>query len=204
MHLNSGAIYRAIAFRAAEAEVALDDEAALVKLAGGNRFSFELGADGKTRFLLDGADRMAELTRDEVSRNSSRVAVHPGVREFANEVQRTAAKQHSVVVEGRDIGTIVFPEAEFKFFLTASAKTRALRRYRQLRQWGPDHSVDQSDERALEKLTAEIEERDRRDETRACAPTVKAEDATLLDTSELTADEVVERILQRVNNQPPH
>lgn len=203
VHLNSGAIYRAVALLAIRAGIAFEDENQLLAQISNAQIDFLHEADGGTILVLNGEH--PDLLPPEVSAGASKVAVHREIREFANRLQRKVAARYPLVLEGRDTGTVVFPQARWKFFLEASARTRALRRYGQLKD-----KVGQRDERVsgevdeskLEKLILEIEERDLRDRTRSEAPTIRAEDAVLIDTSEISAAEVVDRMLQIMNVQP--
>lgn len=191
VHINSGAIYRGVAILALRSGVPFEDETSVIALTKGVKFEFQKDADGSTALFLNGKNPKEELLQNDVSRGASKVALHPAVRKFADEVQRAMRQVGSLVVEGRDTGTIVFPDADFKFFLNASSRKRAERRLQQL--------GNTSD---LESLVREIDERDRRDTKRSIAPTVRAEDAVYLDTSEMSADEVVESILRKINIQP--
>jgi len=197
VHLNSGAIYRGVALLALRGGISFEDESSLMRLSSNADFSFALASDGTTSFILNGEEpiKTGELLRGDVSDGASRIAVFKQVREFANDLQRKIGEKFPIVLEGRDAGTIVFPKARWKFFLEAGTETRAQRRLEQLSLSG------QAKEDELKKLIAEIEERDSRDRNRALAPTVKAGDAIVIDTSEISADEVVDRILSIMNRQ---
>lgn len=140
------------------------------------------------RILLDGRDVTTAIRAEEVSSATSRVAVVPGVRAALFALQKNAARLPGLVADGRDMGTVVFPEAPLKVFMTATARVRAERRYCQL--------LERGETADLEALTADLEERDRRDSQRATAPLKPAEDARLLDTSYMGIEEVVKKVLE--------
>lgn len=188
-YLDTGAMYRAIAFRALEAGVPLDDERMVTTIANAETVSFE-HEDGSvlpTRVFLSGQDVTAQIREPRVDDAVSPVARIAGVRAAMVVQQRQAANESDTVVEGRDIGTVVFPDAEVKVFLTASAEERARRR--------SDQHAEQgivSDEAAVHEA---ILRRDRIDSTRAVAPLAVADDAVTIDTTGLSIDEVVARIV---------
>lgn len=192
IHLNSGGLYRAVGLRAREQAVSLDDENAVREIAAGMKFSFQLVGNGTTELFVDGENVEDSLSSQDVGELASRVAVHPQVRNVLTEVQRAASRSASVVLEGRDAGTVVFPESRYKFFLDATLDVRARRRLAQL---SPDRV---SDEQHLKRCAREIAERDTRDSTRAVAPQVAAGDAHVIDTSYLTVDQVVDKICSLV------
>ncbi len=187
--LDSGALYRVLALAARRAGVALDDEAALADLAGRLDVSFEErpGEEG-VRVRLDGEDVTAELRSEACGEGASRVAALAAVREALLERQRAFRTPPGLVADGRDMGTVVFPDAPLKIYLTASADERARRRWRQLRAQGVEAD--------LAALYREIAARDARDASRKVSPLRPAEDAVQIDTTGLTVDEVVERVLE--------
>ncbi len=182
-YVDTGAMYRAVALLAAERGIAVDDETALAQLC--DTLAFGVSEDGE-RLLVDGRDLTAALRRREVADLASRVSVQPAVRERLVARQRALAGSGGVVMEGRDIGTVVLPDAALKVFLTASAAERARRRARELRDRG-----EPVDEAALE---AEIAARDARDSSRATAPLRAAADAVVLDTTQLTIAQAVDKL----------
>lgn len=193
VHLNSGQLFRALAQAAHRHGVPLEGEDALADLASRIQFRFELApSDGSTRLAIDGVDAGEDLRSAAAGEAASRVAVHAKVREVFVELQRKTAVQQPLVVEGRDAGTIVFPDARFKFFLNASPEVRAARRFKELGQTSTQGPT-------LAQVAEELRQRDYRDSTRKVAPQVQAEDATLIDTSELNADEVVELLYKIIN-----
>ena len=183
-YIDTGAMYRALALKASRAGVSLDSEEALAALCRAS--SIQL-TEGGRRVLLDTHDVTADIRSREISRASSLVSVHPGVRVEMVERQREMGKDGGVVLDGRDIGTAVFPDAEIKFFLDANPGERAQRRLGELRAAGNDVSFD-----AVER---EVRERDYTDTHRAESPLVRAWDAIALDTTKLGPEEVVERML---------
>ncbi len=187
LYLDTGAMYRACAVKVLEAGVDIENEAAIVDLMRDVKLdvAFE---DGVQKTLLDGKDVSEEIRMPHVSMAASTVSKHPSVRMHLVEKQREIAKKMSCVLDGRDIGTFVLPDADFKFFLTASPEVRAKRRYDELIAKG--HKVD------FEELKAEIIRRDEQDSKRAVAPLKKADDAILIDTTKMTIEEVV-RCIER-------
>jgi len=179
-YVDTGAMYRAVGVLAAERGVAFDDDAALIALMDGLLFALE---DAGTRLVVSGRDVSAAIRRPDAGELASRVSVRPPVRERLVALQRRLGTAGPVVMEGRDIGTVVFPDAPLKLYLTADPAERARRRARELRERG--ETVDEA------ALARAIAERDRRDSERATAPLRPAADAVVLDTSALGLDEVV-------------
>jgi cytidylate kinase len=189
LNLESGAMYRAFALKAIEAGIATSDAAALDLLAHSTHVRLEPGTDGN-RVLLDGADVTGQLRTPQITAAASEVSVHPPIRRWLVRLQQALGAQSNVVMEGRDIGTVVFPHAPVKIFLDASPEKRGERRYEQTR------SDDQTRESAVAtqlpvKVLEEIRERDRRDRTRADSPLRPAPGATIIDSTELTLEEVI-------------
>ena len=181
-YLDSGALYRLAALAALRAKVSFDDPAALTAAAQSLAPQFKDG-----RIWLDGEDVSEAIRAETVGVAASKCAAVPGVRQALFDLQRRAAAAPGLVADGRDMGTVVFPEAKLKIFMTASARVRAERRVKQLEARG-----EKAD---LAALTRDLEERDRRDRERAVAPLKPAADARLLDTSEMGIDEVVKKVL---------
>lgn len=188
--LDTGAIYRCVALAARRLEIPWSDESRLAELAHEIDVSFEL-RDGQNRVFLDGADVSVAIREPEISEGASIVSALPEVRRALLEQQRAMAARGRIVVEGRDIGTVVFPEAEAKFFLTADPEVRAQRRHRELVERGDRQSREQSPEEVL----ASIKERDARDTTRAVAPLAAADDARLVDSTDRDVEEILDEIL---------
>jgi cytidylate kinase len=181
-YLDSGALYRILAWKALYSGVELADERKLNDLARGMRPHFHDG-----RVELDGEDVTASIRTEDISRAASQVAVHPAVREALLELQRRCRRAPGLVADGRDMGTVVFPDAALKVFLTAAVSARAARRHKQLMEKGI--STNMLD------LSRDLEARDRRDAERSAAPLRPAEGAYQLDSSDLSIDEVVALVL---------
>jgi cytidylate kinase len=187
--LDSGALYRLVALAAQRHGLAWDNEAALVPLAG--HLDVEFLADSgftESRILLEGEDVTDAIRTEDCGSGASQVAVLPGVRSALLDRQRAFRRPPGLVADGRDMGTVIFPDAELKIFLTASPEERALRRHKQLKQKGIDVNVA--------TLSKEISARDARDAQRSAAPLQAARDAITIDTTAMTIDQVVERVLQ--------
>jgi cytidylate kinase len=186
--LDSGALYRLVALAARERGMGLADARALAPLAAGLDIRFGSTADGEEIVWLDGREVTRAIRTEEAGGNASQVAALAEVRTALLERQRRFAVPPGLVADGRDMGTVVFPSAPVKIFLTASAEERAARRYKQLKEKGVAAT--------LAALSLEIAERDRRDMTRATAPLVPSEDAILLDTTGMPVEAVVGRVLE--------
>jgi cytidylate kinase len=186
--LDSGALYRLVALAGRQAGVNLDDEPALARLAQAADIAFGSTRSGGEAVWLDGKDVTGAIRTEEAGNDASKVAALPGVRAALLERQRRFAVPPGLVADGRDMGTVVFPGAEVKIFLTASAAERASRRYKQLKEKGVAAN--------LAALSLEIAERDLRDSTRAASPLIASADAVLLDTTGMSVDAVVERVLE--------
>lgn len=185
--LDTGAMYRAAALAVRQAGVPADDRLRVASVV--NSLSIEFHG---SRLLLNQQDVTSDIRSPEVTAISSIVASHPEVRQKLVEQQRAIGRMGSLVTEGRDQGTVVFPDAEFKFFMTADLDARAERRYRELVQAGKSA--------VLEEIRGQLEERDERDRKREHAPMKPAPDAIQIDTSHQTIDEVVQSILNRVSH----
>ena len=189
--LDSGAIYRVLALAALHHEVALDNEEALVALASHLDVSFVAGSDG-VRIVLEGEEVSAAIRTEQSGNAASKIAAFPRVREALLRRQRAFRSAPGLIADGRDMGTVVFPDAEAKIFLDASAEERANRRLKQLQEKGFDVNFD--------RLLIEIRERDERDRNRPVAPLRPADDALILDSTSMAIDAVVEAILQHVRS----
>ena len=187
LYIDTGAMYRAVALLALEQGVAVDDGAGLVRLIDDNTIDLQPAASG-CRVLINGRDVSRDIRLPEVGNAASPVSAVPQVRTKLVAMQQQLAATRPVVMDGRDIGTVVLPDASCKIFLTASSKVRAQRRANELREKGMEVDVAQVEQ--------EIIERDRRDSTRAASPLRQAEDAVLVDSSDLTIEQVVSRIIQ--------
>lgn len=191
--LESGALYRLVALQAGREHVAGDDEARLVAITRGLRARF-VAAAGGARVELEGRRVDAELGSETVGNRASRIAAIPAVREALLARQRVFRQPPGLVADGRDMGTVVFADAEVKVFLVASAGERARRRYNQL--------IEKGEAVTLSGLLRDIEERDRRDTMRPVAPLRPAEDAVTIDSTDLAVDQVVDRVLELAANLP--
>lgn len=186
-NLESGAMYRALALKAIEWDISFDDETALLRLAQAAHIELEPTAHGN-RVLLDGRDVTTRVRETDVTEGASRVSVHPEVRAWMVARQQEMGTGGGVVMEGRDIGTKVFPQAEVKIFLDADPVVREQRRLLQQHLRGIE----------AQATAAEIRERDHRDRTRAASPLAPAPDALVLDSTQLSEDEVLHRVEELV------
>lgn len=187
-YLDSGSIYRSLAVSALKQQVDLEDETAIVNIAKAMILEFDCGDELVVR--LDGEDITAQLGFESTGNAASIVAALPEVRNVLLQKQKDFKQLPGLVADGRDMGTVVFPEAQNKVFLTASATERAKRRYKQLIEKGIDAN--------LVKITNEIEERDRRDMGRKTAPLAMASDALYIDSSDMTLESVIEEVLNLI------
>ena len=181
-YLDSGSLYRLVALQALRTGAPLGAALELARLASGLDVAFQDGA-----IRLEGQDVTDAIRTEAVSAAASEIAIHPGVRAALFERQRGFRRPPGLVADGRDMGTVVFPEASVKVFVTASAEERARRRYKQL--------IAKGISVTMESLLRDIRERDARDAGRAAAPLKPAADAVILDTTDLTIDAVVDRVL---------
>ena len=193
LYIDTGAMYRAVALLALEQGVALDDSAGLTELIRANEINLEPAPSG-CRVLLNGKDVSQDIRLPEVGNAASPVSAVAEVRRLLVAMQQELAATRPVIMDGRDIGTVVLPNASCKIFLTASPRVRALRRANELRLKGLEADVDQ--------VEREIRERDQRDSTRAASPLRQAEDAVLVDTSEMDIEQVVSRIIELAEGRP--
>lgn len=185
--LDSGALYRLVALAGRRRGLAADDVAGHARLAETMNIDFRVQRDGGEQICLDGVDATAQVRSELAGQGASKVAAWPQVREALLARQRAFARPPGLVADGRDMGTVVFPTADLKIFLTASAQERAERRHKQLKDKGSGVS--------LAALSREIAERDLRDSTRAVSPLKPAPDAEVLDSTGLSIEQVVERVL---------
>jgi cytidylate kinase len=183
LNLETGAMYRALALKAIENDLPFDDEAVLMELAEYTRLALEPQAEGN-RVFLDGVDVSRRVRDVDVTEAASKVSVHPALRAWMVTQQRKLGERGGVVMEGRDIGTAVFPDAEVKIFLDAAPEVRGSRRFRQR---GPERESKVTEESVLK----ELRERDARDRNRAQSPLRPAEDAVILDSTAMTLEEVL-------------
>lgn len=192
IYVDTGAIYRTVGLAAARAGLPLGAEQDVLKLLPGLDIAFGYGEDGAQHMYLNGEDVSGLIRTPEISMRASEVSAMPEVRACLLDMQRKMAESHSVIMDGRDIGTVVLPNASLKIFLTASAERRAERRYLELREKGATDSYDE--------VLRDIIKRDKNDSSRAAAPLKRADDAIEVDTSELSLDESIERICALISD----
>ncbi|AWI51351.1 (d)CMP kinase [Actinobacillus porcitonsillarum] len=189
--LDSGAIYRITALAATKKAIPLDDENALAEIGQNLDVQF-IPQDGEVNVILNSENVGDQIRTAEAGQNASKVAAFPKVRQALLQRQRDFASEKGLIADGRDMGTVVFPEAQIKLFLDASAEERAKRRVKQLQSKGFNANFDE--------ILAEIKERDFRDRNRAVAPLVPAADALLLDSTNLSIDEVIQQALDYISS----
>jgi len=185
-YIDTGAMYRSVALKALQRQISLDDTAQLTSLARETRIDLR-AEDATQRVFLDGEDVTVAIRTPEVAQAASKIAVVPELRKVLVAEQRRAGERGAVVMEGRDIGSVVFPDAQLKIFLTASPEVRAERRWREHQQKGDAIDID----RTLE----EVRERDRRDRERSASPLVRAPEAILVDSTAMEPDEVARLVV---------
>ncbi|HKE06538.1 MAG TPA: (d)CMP kinase [Candidatus Acidoferrum sp.] len=196
VYLDSGAMYRAVALKALERKIPLEDEAELIELARATHIELKAptaeqeAAGLKNRVFLDGREVTTEIRTGDVAQAASRLATIAGVREVLVAEQQKAGEGGGVVMEGRDIGTVVFPQAELKIFLEASVEARAQRRWMEHQEKGETLSV--------EEVLEEVHERDKRDRERKVSPLVRAKDAVLVDDTAMGIEETARLIVMLV------
>jgi len=187
--VDTGALYRTVALASLEAEIDEDDAEQIADVARSLELTYEPGDDGQSVLVCNGERVGEEIRTPEVTERSSVVSSYTAVRDALLDLQRSIGRRHNSVFEGRDIGTVVFPDADVKVFLTADARERARRRLAQI------EGGDITDE-ALDRIETEIERRDERDRNRDVAPLRKADDAVEIDSTDLDIPEVVECIVE--------
>jgi len=190
-YIDTGAMYRAVAWTAQKKGMGLADETAMAQIAGSLDIEFVPSADGQL-VLVDGENAMAHLKNETVGRGAATVAAQKSVREILVAKQRQIGEAGNVVMDGRDIGTVVFPQADKKFFFIADADERGRRRYEELKSKNPN--LD------LKIIIEEIRQRDLEDCNRKISPLVRAEDALEVDTTRLSIEEVTNHVLKNINN----
>jgi CMP/dCMP kinase len=191
--LDSGALYRILGLAVLRAGTDLNDNGAVRDLAAG--MDIEFGTGGPDSVTLDGEDITTAIRTEQVSEMASRVGAIPAAREALHQRQLQFRQSPGLVADGRDMGTVVFPDAALKIFLTASVEERALRRYKQL--------IGKGIDAILPDLLRDLKMRDERDTQRSVSPLKPAEDALVLDTTSLTLDEVLEKVMQQVRERLP-
>ena len=184
-YLDTGALYRAVAWKVREENMDPDDKDSLVQLLKNITIGFS-----EDRIFVDGIDVTSAIRTAEIGELSSRISAQPVVRDGLYTLQREMGMQGSVVIEGRDTGTVIFPESENKFFLDASIEERARRRFEELK--------DKDPEASLTRTIEDIRKRDTRDSSRESSPLVKSDDMIYIDSTDLNIDEVVAKILEKL------
>ena len=187
-YIDTGALYRGVALAAKSQGIRADDDAALEKLCSSLDLTF-VRCHGQLCLIANGKDITDKIRTPEITMLASAVSARPVVRSFLLKVQRDLGREKGAVFEGRDMGTVVFPDAEIKFFLDASEKTRAYRRYLELKS---------KNSQSLQEVEEDIRKRDKNDSTRAIAPLKPAENAKIIDTTDLSLDEVVNFMLTHI------
>ena len=187
-YVDTGALYRGVALEAMAAGLAPDDDQGLAALCGRLQMTLLPGPQG-VRLLVNAVDVSARIRTPEVTMFASAASARPAVRSFLLDVQRELGRKKEVVFEGRDMGTVVFPDADVKFYLEASVQIRALRRYREM---------EGQTSQTLAQVEEDIRRRDRNDSSRALAPLKPAPDALIIDSSHLTIEAVVAKMLARI------
>ncbi|NCE64206.1 (d)CMP kinase [Pseudoflavonifractor sp. 524-17] len=190
LYVDTGAIYRTLGLAALRRGISPEEKDAVVGLLKQIDIDLRYGEDGLQHMYLDGEDVTQEIRRPQVSQAASAVSAIADVRAFLMDMQRDLACRHNVIMDGRDIGTVVLPDADVKIFLTASAQARAQRRHRELLERGEQVEFD--------TVLADIQARDKRDTERSAAPLRQAADAVAVDTTENTLEESVQRLLDVV------
>jgi len=188
-YLDSGSIYRSLAIAVLKQGVSPEDEQTVTDIARSMRLEFDSG--DTLRVCLNGVDITAQLSTETTGNTASKIATLPGVRQALLQKQRDFQRPPGLVADGRDMGSVVFPDADYKVFLTASARERAERRYKQLIEKGVHANLDQ--------IRKEIDERDRRDQQRKTAPLVMPDDAYYLDSSAKPVEQVIEEVLNLIH-----
>jgi cytidylate kinase len=191
LYIDTGAMYRALTLKSLEDKIDSHDSAGLIEMAKNTRIDLKNNPDGSLEILLDGRDVTKEIRQPPITKSVSDIAKIKGVREVMLGLQRKLGSQRDAVLDGRDIGTVVFPNADKKFYLDANFKERVSRRHKELRELGQDVTLSDVD--------SDLRNRDKIDSTREFAPLKKAEDAIYIDTTDMSIEEVAEKVLLEIN-----
>lgn len=191
LYIDTGAMYRTLAYKAIKNGIEIKDEQSVIAMLSDTKLDI-VYSGGMQRMLADGADVTDFIRTPEVSAGASDISAIPFVRKWLLDTQRSLAENNNCLMDGRDIGTVVLPDADVKIFLTASPETRAQRRFDELKEKGIDVTY--------QKVLEDMKERDKNDSTRACAPLRQADDAVFVDTSSLTFEESVSLIKQIISD----
>ena len=192
LYIDTGAMYRALTLKIMQEKIDIKDNQRIVKMAVSSRIELTNKADGSINVFLDGRDVSKEIREPRISQIVSDIAKIKEVREEMLKLQKKLGEQNNAVLDGRDIGTVVFPEADRKFYIDARVGERVKRRYKELKELGQDITMKDVD--------ADLSKRDKIDSTRQYAPLKKAQDAIYIDTTHMTIEEVVNRIYQKLIN----
>lgn len=190
-YIETGSMYRAVAWKAMGLNIDLKDIDAVAKVAEDIDMAFSPQPDGQ-KVMIDNVDCTASLKTETIGRGAAIVAANPRVREIMTAKQREMGKAGNAVMDGRDIGTVVFPDAETKIFLVADAEERAQRRFKEMKPETPDLDLD--------KVIEQVKQRDHEDENRKISPLKPAEDAVKIDTTHMKIEEVVDKIMQLIQS----
>lgn len=194
VYVDTGAMYRALAYKATLANVSLDDEATLAQMLKNSVIALEYDKNGVQQIFLDGKNISAQIRDAKISQATSLISRWSSVRQTMVSLQQSIAKTQNIVMDGRDIGTVVLPNATFKFFVTADGKSRAIRRMNQWKKSG----IEVTD--SLEEVIAEIEQRDFQDRTREISPLCVAPGAHIIDTTHQTLEQSIAEMLLIIQN----
>ncbi len=191
-YIDTGSMYRSVAWKSLQKKITLGDEDAVANIARETKIELVPRENGQSVFI-DGEDITSQLKEETISRGAAIVAAQPAIREIMTAKQRELGKQGEVVIDGRDIGTVVFPQADKKFFMDADPEERGRRRFTELKDKKQIANAD------LATIIEQVKQRDHEDRNRKIAPLKKAKDAILIDTTHLSIDEVVEQIMKTIN-----
>ena len=194
-YIDTGSMYRSVAWKSLQKKVTLGDEDAVANIARETKIELVPGENGQSVFI-DGENITSQLKEETISRGAAIVAAQPIIREIMTAKQRELGKQGQVVMDGRDIGTVVFPQADKKFFMDADPEERGRRRFTELKDKKQIANAD------LATIIEQVKQRDQEDRNRKIAPLKQAEDAILIDTTHLSIDQVVEQIMRTINSGP--
>ncbi|MBV51410.1 MAG: cytidylate kinase [Nitrospinae bacterium] len=194
-YIDTGSMYRSVAWKSLQKKVTLGDEDAVANIARETKIELVPGENGQSVFI-DGENITSQLKEETISRGAAIVAAQPIIREIMTAKQRELGKQGQVVMDGRDIGTVVFPQADKKFFMDADPEERGRRRFTELKDKKQIANAD------LVTIIEQVKQRDQEDRNRKIAPLKQAEDAILIDTTHLSIDQVVEQIMKTINSGP--
>lgn len=192
LYIDTGAMYRALTFKALENNVPINDEVKIAQLAGSTKIDLHNNIDGSLTVILDGQDVSLDIRKPRITQFVSDIAKIKEVRRVLVDIQRELGLRGDCVLDGRDIGTVVFPDAKFKFFIDASSEVRVNRRFKELNGLGQKISE--------EDVSKDLSNRDKIDSTRQVSPLRQAEDAIYIDTTQLSIEQVVDKMSEYVKN----